>query len=94
MLPEQIKNMTGVSSYYVSGYVSSEVNSSGNVISGEMVVARSDGHLTKNYNCIFGVSSDGGVYFSGPYKGFGHHVSSGDTVEVSSLFGQTPYGKK
>lgn len=93
MLPESVKKMTGVSSYYASGYVSSEVNSTGIVVSGEMVVARSDGHLTKNYNFVFGVSSDGGVYISGPYKGFGHHVSSGHTVEVSSLFGQTPYGK-
>lgn len=93
MLPEQIKKMTGVSSYYATGYVSSHVNSSDHLIVGEMVVARSDGHLTKNYNYFFGVSSDGGVFFSGPYKGFGHHVSSGHTVEVSSLFGQTPYGE-
>jgi hypothetical protein len=95
MLPEQIKTMTGVSSYYVSGYTSLEIGSSNHLIEivGEMVVARTDENLTKNYNYAFGVSSDGEVYFSGPYKGFGHHVSSGHNVEVSSLFGQTPYGK-
>ena len=91
-LPEQIQKMTGVSSYYATGYTDTEVNSIG-LVAGEMVVARSDGNLTKNYNYVFGVSSDGGVYFSGPYKGFGHHLTSGQSVEVNSLFGHTPYGK-
>ncbi len=91
LLPEQIKKMTGVSSYYATGYASSVVDSFDKLISGEMIVSKNDGNLTKNYNYVFGVSSEGEVYFSGPYKGFGHNVSSGDTVEVSSLFGQTPY---
>ena len=91
-LPEQIQKMTGVSSYYATGYTETEVNSIG-LVAGEMVVARSDGNLIKNYNYVFGVSSDGGVYFSGPYKGFGHHVTSRQSVEVNSLFGQTPYVK-
>jgi hypothetical protein len=93
LLPEQIKKMTGVTSYYASGYTSTEVNSLDQLISGEIVVARIDGHLTKNYNYIFCVSSDSNVYFSGPYKGFGHHVPSDDSIEVSSLFGQSPFGK-
>lgn len=92
-LPEQIKKMTGVSSYYATGYTDTQVNSSVGLIAGELVVARSDGDLTKNYNYVFGVSSDGCVYFSGPYKGFSHHVNSGQSVEVNSLFWQTPYGK-
>lgn len=91
-LPKQIQKMTGVSSYYATGFTDTEVNSIGLIV-GEMVVARNDGNLTKNYNYVFCVSSDGGVYFSGPYKGFGHHVTSGQSVEVNSLFGQTPYGK-
>ena len=85
--------MSGVSSYYATGYTDVHVNSSVNLVVGEMVVARNDGNLTKNYNYVFGVSSSGDVYFSGPYKGFGHHVSSGQSIEVNSLFGQTPLGK-
>lgn len=92
LLPEQIKKMTGVSSYYATGYTDAEVNSSVGLVAGELVVARSDGNLTKNYNYVFGVSSVGDVYFSGPYIGFGHHVALGQSVEVNSLFGQTPYG--
>ena len=94
LLPEQIKKMTDVSSYYATGYTDVQVNSSVGLVAGELVVARNDGNLAKNYNYVFGVSSEGDVYFSGPYKGFGHHFSSGESVEVKSLFGQTPYGKK
>ncbi|MCG7997342.1 MAG: hypothetical protein JAZ06_18215 [Candidatus Thiodiazotropha taylori] len=92
LLPEQIKKMTGVSSYYATGYTNTQVNSTVGLVAGELMVARSDGDLTKNYNYLFAVSSGGDVYFSGPYKGFGHHVTSGQPVEVNSLFGQTPYG--
>ena len=93
LLPEQIKKMTGVSSYYATGYIETQVNSSIGLVAGEFIVSRSDGDLTKNYNYVFGVSSGGDVYFSGPYKGFGHHVTSGESVEIKSLFEQTPYGK-
>lgn len=93
LLPEQIMKMVGVSSYYATGYTDAQVNSSVGLVAGELVVARSDRNLTKNYNYVFAVSSSGDVYFSGPYKGFGHHVTSGQSVEVHSLFGQTPYGE-
>ena len=93
LLPEQIKKMTGVSSYYATGYTNTQVNSTVGLVAGELIVTRSDGDLTKNYNYLFAVSSVGEVYFSGPYKGFGHHVTSGQSVEVNSLFGQTQYGK-
>jgi len=39
------------------------------------------------------VASGGQVYFTGPFKGFGHHVWSGQSVPVSSLFNQTPFSK-
>jgi len=51
-----------------------------------LVVARSDGALTKNYQFVFATSSEGQAYFAGPFKGFGHHVSSGQQVAVESLF--------
>ena len=93
LLPEQIKKMADVSSYYATGYTNVQVNSAVGLVAGELIVARSDGNLTKNYNFVFAVSPAGEVYFSGPYKGFDHHVTSGQSVEVNSLFGQTPYGK-
>jgi hypothetical protein len=86
--------MSGVCSYYATGYTDVQVNSAVGLVAGELIVARRDRNLTKNYNYVFGVSSAGEVYFSGPYKGFGHHVTSGQSVEVNSLFGQTPYGGK
>ena len=93
-LPQQIQKMSGVSSYYVSGYIAPQVFSNGLTIGGEMVVARSDAGLTKNYNFVFATASDGSIRFNGPYTGFGHHVSSGQTVNVNSLFGQTPFSNK
>jgi len=91
LLPYQIKRMTGVSSYYATGNTPTFVNSLDQLISGEFVVSRTDGDLIKNYNYFFCSSSDGNLYFSGPYKGFGHHVQSVSTVDVNSLFGQTPF---
>ncbi len=92
-LPEQIMKMPGVSSYYATGYTNLQFNPYIGLVAGELIVARVDANLTKNYNYVFGVSSSGDVYFSGPYKGFGHHITSGQSVEVKSLFGQTPYGR-
>ena len=40
MLPEQIKKITGVSSYYATGYLSPEAGSSGCLAIGEMIVAK------------------------------------------------------
>jgi hypothetical protein len=92
-LPQQLQKMAGASSYYVSGYITPQVWSNGLTIGGEMVVARSDAGLTKNYNFVFATSSGGAVMFNGPYTGFGHHVSSGQSIAVNSLFGQTPFTK-
>lgn len=93
-IPHQLQGIPGVSSFYVSGYVTPQPLSNGVTVGGEFVVARSDGALTKNYNFVFGTSSDGTVRYNGPYKGFGHHVSSGQSVDVNSLFGQTPFSTK
>ncbi|MBI1731756.1 MAG: hypothetical protein HYR49_03170 [Gammaproteobacteria bacterium] len=93
-LPQQIQKMEGISSYYISGYLSPVVWTNGLTIGGEMVVARSGASLTKNYNFVFATSSNGNVMFNGPYTGFGHHISSGQSVAVNSLFGQTPFTNK
>jgi hypothetical protein len=91
-LPPNLQHIPGVSSYFISGYVNPHDLKSGLTAIGEMLVARSDGATTKNYNYLVAANSAGQMYFAGPYKGFGHHVTSGQTVAVNSLFGQTPLG--
>jgi hypothetical protein len=90
-LPDKLKPISGVASYYVSGYVSPQALTDGLTVGGEMLVARVESGTTKNYQFVFATSSDGNVYFAGPYKGFGHHVESGQSIPVNSLFGNTPF---
>ena len=93
-MPQQLQQIHGVASYYVSGYVTPQVLSNGLSVGGEMLVARTDGATTKNYNFVFATNSGSNVQFAGPFTGFGHHVTSGQSVEVSSLFGNTPFSNK
>ncbi len=91
-LPNRLKPMAGVASYYVTGYAAPQALSNGLTVGGEMLVARVDSVKMKNYQFVFAVSSDGNAYFAGPYKGFAHHhVESGQIVPVNSLFGHTPF---
>jgi hypothetical protein len=93
-LPQPLQGMPGVCSYYASGYATGQVLPQGLTLGGEMLVARTDGVLTKNDQFVFATSSNGGVCFAGPFKGYGHHVSSGQQVDVSSMFNQTPFSSK
>lgn len=77
-LPAPLQRMPSVSSYDLTAYSSSPTLPQGLTVVGEAVVARVDGDVMKNYQYAFAVASDGQVYFSGPFKGFGHHVLSGD----------------
>ena len=91
-LPQNLQKMPGVTSYYVTGYAPPQSLKDGVMIAGEMLVARVDGNITKNYQFVFAVSSDGAPHFAGPYKAFsGHHVMSGHSIPVNSLFGHTPF---
>jgi len=92
-LPERLKSITGVASYYVTGYVSTQALEQGITVGGEMLVARVEGDTTKNYNFVFATSSNGLAFYTGPFKGFGHHVVDGQSVPVNSLFGNTPFSK-
>ena len=47
-LPDSLKQISGVASYYVSGYVNPQALSNGVTVAGEMLVARIDGATTKN----------------------------------------------
>jgi|GEM_PF-1739663 len=93
-LPGKLQQITGVASYYMSGYVTPQVFSNGLSVGGEMLVARTDGATTKNYNFVFATNSGGIVQYAGPFTGFGHHVTSGQSINVSSLFGNTPFSSK
>ena len=92
-LPDKLKPISGVASYYVTGYASPQALKDGLTVSGELLVARVESGTTKNYQFVFATSSDSSVYFAGPYKGFGHHVASGQSIPVNSLFGNTPFSK-
>ena len=93
-LPVKLKPISGVASYYVVGYASPQALKDGLTVGGELLVARVESGTTKNYEFVFATSSDGTVYFAGPYKGFGHHMASGQSTPVNSLFGNTPFSKE
>jgi len=91
-LPDKLKPIPGVASYYVTGYASPQALSNGLTVGGELLVARVESGTTKNYQFVFATSSDRNAYYSGPYKGFkDHHVESGQSISVNSLFGHTPF---
>lgn len=90
-LPERLKAISGVTSYYVTGYVSTQALAQGITVGGEMLVARVESGTTKNYTFVFATSSNAMAFYTGPFKGLGHHVVDGQSVPVSSLFGNTPF---
>ena len=93
-LPDKLKRISGVASYYISGYAYPQALQDGLTVGGELLVARVESGTTKNYQFVFATFSDGKVYFAGPYKGFGHHVATGQSIPVNSLFGNTPFSNK
>lgn len=93
-LPDRLKPIPGVASYYVIGYASRQALNDGLTVGGELLVTRVESGITKNYQFGFATSSGGTVYFAGPYKGFcGHYVDSGQSIPENSLFGHTPFSK-
>jgi hypothetical protein len=95
-LPDKLKQISGVASYYATGYTSQQHLTNGLNAAGEMLVTRVNSGTHKNYQFVFATCSDGKVWFTGPYyKAFsGHHVEQGDSIPVNSLFGKTPFSKK
>ena len=92
LLPDNFKDMPGVSSYYASDFITPQSSEDGFTVHGEMLVARADDDLMKNYLYVFAHNSEGAVFFTGPYKNFaGHHVDSGQSFPVGSMFGNTPF---
>jgi hypothetical protein len=93
-LPDQLLRMPGVSQYYVSGYTVPVAMPDGKTVGAQMVVARSEGLTTKNYNYYLATHTDGRVYFAGPEKGVGHHLLPGDSVDVNGLLTRPSFTNK
>lgn len=89
-LPHQLQVIPGVSAYYVSASLLPHFVANGISIGGEMVIQRSDagsgGVTTKNYNAVFGTSTDGCVCFAHIANGINHHITSGQSAPIASLF--------
>jgi hypothetical protein len=75
-------------SYFVSSYIQGVPVSPGVTAGGEYAVVRFEGDTGKAYNYLFATSSDGQVYYAGPYKGLpSHHFPASSRVPIESLFG-------
>jgi hypothetical protein len=86
--------MPGIASYYASANTTGQPLLNGVTVGGEMLAVRTGEAITKNYQFVFGTSSNGQVCFAGPFKGNDHHLRSGQSVPVQSLFNQTPFSTK
>jgi hypothetical protein len=80
-LPDKLKPIPGVASYYVISYTSRQALNDGLTVGGELLVARVESGITKNYQYGFATSSGGAPYFVGPYK-----VSVGTMCTVGKAF--------
>jgi hypothetical protein len=94
-LPLGLLKMSGLVSAYASHYATTQPTLSGISAIGELAAVRTEGHLGKAYNHVFGVSSDGNVYSNGPRIDFpAHHFQSSQPVPVASLFIGHPTERK
>lgn len=90
--PSNLQQMPGARSYFVSDYLTTIAFKDGLKIGNEIVIERTEEKLTKAYNFAVATSSDGKVYFNGPYKDFeGHNINSASSVPIVSLFGHSPF---
>jgi hypothetical protein len=86
-VPPQLHALPGVVSYFVSSQVQGVPYGPGMTAGGVYGVVRRDGDLGKAYNYVFATSTDGQVYFAGPYKDFpAHHFATSNPVPAESLF--------
>ena len=82
-VPESLQKIDGIGSYFASGYVTPQIMHQGLSLDGEIVIARTEGATAKAYNFVFAKSSDGNVFFAGPYKDFPqHHFPATSVVPV------------
>jgi hypothetical protein len=94
-IPEQLRNIPGAVSFFVSSYEQGVPLPSAVTASAELAVVRHDGDTAKAYNWVLACSSDGGSYFAGMHKRFeAHHFATSKAVPVESLFGNPLTNKK
>jgi hypothetical protein len=92
--PQGLQRMHGAIAYYVSDFITPTELKPGLTMGNEMVIQRTGGATTKAYNYAVATSSDGIVYYNGPYYNFkGHHIDSASSVPILSLFRHTPFSK-
>jgi hypothetical protein len=92
--PYNLQEMPGAVSYFISGYITPKTMQNGVTIGGEIVIVRTEEEMAKAYNFVIATSSDGKVYYNGPYKDFpDHHFNVLLPVPIESLFGHTPFTK-
>jgi hypothetical protein len=93
-LPGGLQKMPGLINCYVSSHLATQSAQGGLTVGAEMNIARAAGGTTKNYNYLLATNSAGDAFMAGPYRGYGHHATSGQTVPIESLFGQHPLAPK
>jgi hypothetical protein len=93
-LPKNLR-MPGAVSYFASGYSAPVTAGSAVTVGGEFGVLRTEGDLRKAYNFVFATSSDGALYFNGPYKDFDdHHIEESQPVVIFTILNNTPFSPK
>lgn len=90
-IPTQLK-FRGAKDYYVSSYAVPIPLTPGLAAGGEIAVIRQEGDIGKADNHIFATSTNGLVYFTGPYKGIPSHHFAASSVPIDGLFGH-PFTK-
>ena len=94
LAPSNLQAMPGAVSYFASNFLCPVTSKNGLTIGGEVVIARTDANLIKNYNFMVATSNNGDIFYCGPFKNFpAHHIQSSSPVVVESLFAHSPAGK-
>lgn len=83
--------MPGVERYIVAPSTLTAVSYFNVTVQGEFVVVRTEGGLRKAYSYAYGMTSTGGVVFTGPFKAFPfHHTPSSCSFSSTSFLGFNP----
>jgi len=93
-LPLSIQQtMPGLKEAFVSGYLDpQEIRKTSFSGLGEVAVVREYADIVKSYLFVFGWDLDGSMHYTGPFKGFSAHYTSGIApIVLDDIFGNTPH---
>lgn len=92
-LPERLKKMPGVATYYASAYGQEQQISPNLDLLGEFVVGRIDGGTLKHYRFVYALRVNGELLFSGLPKNFPlhHHTDGAPLSSIEELFAQAQF---